>query len=462
MRANLFLLILAVVLAVPTTLTIIDNQIIFEDYQEVPRLFDGFDPDNVVTIQVQQPRLDEKGMVIREDDGGLATNALVMTRPSGQEHWVFGGNDPEMRGVRVRQDRVRDYVLQHIEAIRMDENSLVAEDVRQEDLKKYGLEDGNPKLTAIVCLDKVGKPLAQIFLGRDTKLDRREQKGLVRGYFVRRPDRSDVILYEAEFWQVSTDKQQWVDRNIFYRFPTDQAVELALKNNKGAVKFAKARADEIDWGMVEGPENQGAVRQAEVNALLQSLQLLDAPQFIRPLGQSVAVEEDMKALGFDEPLIDLSVKLANGELKRMRVGKKLPNQNFFYMLTSTIPTYVLGVGDYQMHGFEAAPTKFFDPPAESAVKQGKTPEEVEQKENPEAAKEGDAAKPPAAESAAGEGIPAKPANVEEGKTDLPKAELPKSGEGKSDPAKTDPAKASPVKKTGAEKPGTKKKSGNGN
>ncbi|MHC5066492.1 MAG: hypothetical protein ACYTG5_21260, partial [Planctomycetota bacterium] len=159
MRTNLILLVLAAVLAVPTTLTILENQITFEDYQEIPRLFDGFDQDNVVSIQIRQPKLDEAGMVIKQEDGKLATNVLMLNRPVGQENWVFGGNDGEMRGVRVRQDRVRDYVLQHMAAIRMDDNSLVAEDVRQEDLKKYGLENGNPKLTSIICIDKVGKPL---------------------------------------------------------------------------------------------------------------------------------------------------------------------------------------------------------------------------------------------------------------------------------------------------------------
>ncbi|MHC5065988.1 MAG: hypothetical protein ACYTG5_18665, partial [Planctomycetota bacterium] len=316
-------------------------------------------------------------------------------------------------------------------------------------LKKYGLENGNPKLTSIICMDKVGKPLAQILLGRNTKDDRREQKGLVRGYFVRRPDRSDVLLYEAEFWQVSTDKQQWVDRNIYYRFPVDQAVELALVNNKGTVRFSKPNPETIDWTMDEGPENQGAVRQAEVGALVQSLQLLDAPKFIRPLGQAVALEEDMKALGFEEPIIDISVKLANGEVKRMRVGKKLPDENFFYMLASTVPTYVLGIGDYQLHTFEAAPSKFFDPPAEAAVKKDAAKEE-EKVEAPAESAGG------AEQQAKDPGGEAKPEAGAAGKSETENKDP-----AQASPAKADPAKAGTEKKPAETKPGTKKKSGSG-
>lgn len=370
MRSNLILLILAAILAVPTTITLMSSDIDFTIQSEVPLLFSGFNPDNVVTIHIRATHKDANGELVPGTDGKPVTDDLIINRvsvPGEDDHWVFGGTDPDLLGVRVRRERPREYVLDHMGRITFDDRSLVTEGASQEELKRYGLEDENSEMVLVRCFDKVNKLLCSLLLGRSTK-EGRKGKGIVRGYFVRRPSRSDVILYEQDFWQLSTNKQQWVDRNVFYRFPADQAVEVTLSNVMGKVSFRKEHAEDVDWLVQEGPEGVGAVRQAEVNALISTLQLIDAPRFIRPLAAGPALEADLLSLGLAEPDISVEVRLQNGARKSLKIGNKLPDQNFFHSLVSTLPHYVLGFGDYQLHPFEAKPNKFFDPPASAAIK----------------------------------------------------------------------------------------------
>ncbi len=88
MRTNLILAILAALLSIPTILTIQGEQLEFTDYADVPRLFDGFTPDNIGVVQISSPRKLDDGSIQRDADGNVVRDSVQFQR-SGTDQWAI-------------------------------------------------------------------------------------------------------------------------------------------------------------------------------------------------------------------------------------------------------------------------------------------------------------------------------------------------------------------------------------
>ncbi|MBK8977619.1 MAG: DUF4340 domain-containing protein [Planctomycetes bacterium] len=372
LRINLVLLALAVVLAVPTWLTLRGDRTVFVDTAEVPAMFPGFTPQNVYGIRIDVPRRGEDGQPLRNADGQPIYESLGMARADADDAtaWVLAGQDEPLQGVHVPYERIRDVVLDPIASIRLDRQSLVAESVDAAGLERYGLA---PHQAIVVhCFDPQGVALADLCIGADASAGRVGEDA-VRGYFVRREGASDVVLYERAIWLVSAAREQWIDRRPLDAMPGD-VVEVAIENRLtradarlATKRVAVARDTQRNgvWVRREGPEAVGAVRNTEVDAFVTTLLRLEIQGYVQALPADPQQRDAALAqFGLADPRIEVEVGLADGRRLRIEVGDQVRRdgvlQNERYLLIDTIP-FLLSAGDWVVAALERDPTLWFEP-----------------------------------------------------------------------------------------------------
>ena len=356
-RTNLVLAILAVILAVPTVWALYQDRTVFIDYEDLPRLFEGFTRDNVHAVVVSTPRRNEQGELERGADGEVLRDALQLVRRAG-EHWLIGGSSP-LAGVPVPATVVYERVLQHFESIRKDSDALVQADASLDELGGFGL--GADEAILIQCFDAqqpMPQPIAELYVGDDAS---RGEAGedVVRGYFVRAKHDTDVVLYEQAIWLVDTDPSRWYERSPL-RFGIDEAVELTIHNPKGHASFVRDDAMDPEWAAREAPAGVGAVRNGEVRGLAESVAALNVATWVAPLPQGEARESMLAEHGLAEPELWIEVALADGARHRLAFGKAVAGRNERYAQVSSLD-FLLTVPEWVPGRFEKNPTGYFDP-----------------------------------------------------------------------------------------------------
>ena len=153
MRSNLILAVIAAALAFFTVYTWKTQRVEFTNYDEIPRLFEGFTPSNVAAIVVSAPETDDEGERVTGEDGKIKREALQFASRDGK--WFL--QNTEISGAIVRGDRIRDNVLDQLQRIRRDDMALIKESASNEDLETYGLTEDESIL--VQCYDAGGNPL---------------------------------------------------------------------------------------------------------------------------------------------------------------------------------------------------------------------------------------------------------------------------------------------------------------
>jgi hypothetical protein len=361
MRHNLFLAALAAVLAVPTVLALRSDAASFTHYEEVPRLFDGFSPERIHAVVITNTKLDEKGDPVKGQDGTPQRDVLQLARRDA-DHWMIANT--EIAGAPVANDRLAVNVLQHVESIRRDEKALVATSASDAQLEEFELTDTKGML--IQCLDQHNQPVAELYKGKTAGAGQVGEDA-VRGFYVRRKDHKDVVLYEQAYWNVSTDKNLWIERNPIARTAASEAVELRLKNATGMVVLAKEKPADVEWKLQVGPGDLGAVRQALVGPLVSQVSSIQIRDYVQALPQGPGQAQLLQQHGLADPEIVVAVKTADGAEHTVSIGNKVTDKNEFYARISGLE-FLVTIGDWNRSPFEKDPRDLFDPPAGAAPK----------------------------------------------------------------------------------------------
>ncbi len=367
MRANIVLAVAAAGLAVPTWLTIQADRTEFTSFEDIPKLFPGFTPDNVKAVVISTVKKGEDGEPVKDQNGKVQRDGIQLQRTD--DGWVLANTD--IAGVKVRPEVVRDRVFDNLDRIRVDDKAIVRENATPDELKEFGLAEDQAVL--VQCFDAANRPLAQLLIGKDAA-GGKAGKDVVRGFYVRSADSSDVVLYEQSYWQIDADRDQWVDRMPVH-FDVDKAVHVELHNPKGDVAFERSGVDSPDWKKVAGPDDVGAVRNGEVRAFVQTISQIQVQKYVKrlpPVGpqRTAAVGE----FGLATPEVTVTVKLADGTEHRVAVGSQVQGQNQYYLMASSAD-FLLAVGDWIVSPLERDPATFFDPPASRVTGPGDQPKE---------------------------------------------------------------------------------------
>ncbi|MBI5853150.1 MAG: DUF4340 domain-containing protein [Planctomycetes bacterium] len=352
-KSNLVLFAAALLLAVPTGLTVWDEREVFTEVTDLARLFPGFTQANVRAIGIAVPLRDEKGGLTRDEKGELRREITQFVRTD--VDWVIA--DGPLGGAPVRDEVVYERVLRHLEAIPLDEDALVLADGTPEQLLRYGLSA--EEAVEIRCVDGAQRLIAELLVGKDASAGR-VGKDVVRGFFVRARDSADVVLYEQDYWVIDPDPRQWIDRHPV-RLPIDEVVRVHVKAPKGEVAFERATRDTPDWTKAIGPDGVGPPRNNEVRALIQQLLAFEIQDYVTRLPADGSLDQILAERGLATPKIFAEARLADGRVFRIDVGSKVPGKNEYWVRCSAVE-FLLSAGDWVATRFDRDPEPYFDPP----------------------------------------------------------------------------------------------------
>ncbi|HZN39313.1 MAG TPA: DUF4340 domain-containing protein [Planctomycetota bacterium] len=333
-KQNLVLGIAAILLAVPTWLQLTSEAESFKDIARIPLLFDGFTSDNVGQILLGQPKKEQPPPDPQNPDQKRPTAYDQLHIVKTDKGFVFGNLVAgDLVGAPVSKERVEADVFVHLRAIRIDRDVLVQPNATPEQLVTFGLDEA--QAFVIKAVDATGQNVvAEVLVGKDASAGQTGTE-MVRGVFVRKRDSNDVVLYEFDKgWRRDVQQDQWLDK-VLARPEPEKVRRLSIRNAATAgTTFTFERKDnKASWTAVEPPADVGALRQSEVESLLQRLRWIAVQDYRLPLQRA----GNLQALGLVPPQIEIVLALRDGELDReikLSVGGKVEGKNEFYLHSS--------------------------------------------------------------------------------------------------------------------------------
>ncbi|MEO6595511.1 MAG: DUF4340 domain-containing protein [Planctomycetota bacterium] len=378
-KQNVALLVVAVALAVPTFLQLRGEAEIFKDIATIPLLFDGFSSDNTGQILMGKPKAEQPPADPQNPDQKrpIAYDQMLLQRTD--KGWAFApivGQPPiDLAGAPVNKDRVEADVFAHLRTIRIDRDTLVQPNATPDQLAELGLDEAHAFVFKLI--DTTGKiVVADLLVGREAGAGQTGTEA-VRGVFVRKTDSTDVVLYEFDKgWRRDVLPDQWLDK-VLAKVEPDKIQRFSIRNAAtNGMTFDFERKDgKASWQAVDPSVPVGAVRQTEVEALLQRMRWMSAADFRTPLARS----GNLAALGLSPPQIEFEMTVLEGGQNRVikfAVGNKVDGKNEYY-LTSSESQFLMTWPAGYVTAFEVdVKAAWFDPAPPAA---NKPPDEDDKK-----------------------------------------------------------------------------------
>ena len=324
-RRNVVLAALAVALAVPTALQLRADAETFVDISRVPLLFDGFTTDNLGSIRLRQPKADATADASNPGSTRVAFDELLLLKTD--KGWQLGPG-MDLAGAPVAKERIEADVLQHLRTIRADKKVLVQADATPAQLAEVGLDEA--QAFVVQANDAENRNvIADLLVGRDAGVGQTGSEA-VRGVYVRKSDSTDVILYEFDQgWRRDVKPELWLDK-LLARLQPDKIHKLSLRNAAGGgATFRFERKDgKASWQAIDPPADVGAVRQSEIETLVQRLAYLAAQDIRAPLPSNLV------QLGLEPPVLALELEVKDGDRDRvlqLGIGNKVDGKNEYYL-----------------------------------------------------------------------------------------------------------------------------------
>ncbi|MCA8967389.1 MAG: DUF4340 domain-containing protein [Planctomycetes bacterium] len=368
-RANLILLVAAVALAVPTWLQLQRDGGAFTDVADIPLMFDGFTSDNVGSVLLAQPKAEQPQPDPTKvgQKPPVAYDQLLLLRTDAG--FQVAAPQGDLVGAPVSKDKVQADVFLHLGRIRSDKQTMVQPAATPEQLERYGLDE--PHAFVIQVKDLANKnAVAELLIGKNSDEGQTGTEA-IRGVYVRKGGTTDVVLYEFEqdtkMWRRDVQPAGWVDKLLFRLEPT-AVTYLSIRNTAGGAKpFVFVKKDgKASWVADPKPEgagyeNLGAVRQTEVESVVQRLRYVAAQDFRLPMARA----GNLTALGLGPAQIELQARWKEGDVERevtLEIGNKLDGKNEYY-LSCSLSQFLMTWPASLIAPLERDPREFFDPAA---------------------------------------------------------------------------------------------------
>lgn len=391
MRANLILLIVALLLAIPTWLTLGSEEAPTIEYEDFPALFEGFNPDNVGVVTVARRRPPPASAPQPEQQPHF--DELVFFRT--ETGWQLGPH-PLLGGLPIKDGMVESMVLDHLQAIRLDPQALDTASADREYLAQRHLIEDSALI--ITCRrDLQSQPFAELLKGTRSE-ELTKEPGAVQGYYVCRRDKpKEVVVYDPSVpWEPLLDASEWV-KKVIYDVLMGDVESFRVKNEHGTVAFKKKAGSTATWVRDDSIQDQaakdaGAVRQAPVTDLLEKFRKVTAVDFEGPT-RNIEEKLGLEKIGLapDKSRYEFHMALKDGQQRWLRIGQQRPNEPTFYAVCSE-SDFVFVLRDYEARGLAVDPQDLFDPAPPKKQPPAKEPAKEPAKQptkKPENGKSGD-------------------------------------------------------------------------
>jgi len=333
-RANAVLAVLAAVLAVPTFLQLQSDAEQSVRGPTVPPLFDGFTADTVNVVAIALPKKEQPPPNPQNpQQPRVAYDQLQFQRTD--KGFVLASGD--LIGAPVAKDRLESDVFAHLRAIRADRDSLVQANATAEQLVQYGLDEAQAFVVRVTDGATPPNVVAELLVGRDAGQGQTGTDAM-RGVFVRKSDSTDVVLYELDKpWPRIVQQDMWLDKTLA-RLEPEKVVRFTIRNAaSGAGTWTFTRENgKASWQVVEPPSPVGAVRQIEVENLLQRLRWITVQDFRVALARA----GNPAALGLAPAKLEVGVTVKEGDRERvlqLAIGNQVDGKNEYYLMCNESP-----------------------------------------------------------------------------------------------------------------------------
>jgi hypothetical protein len=364
-RQSMVLGAVAVVLAIPTLLTLHSERELFVDVAAVPHMFEGFTADSVAALAFGSPKPAAAAPSATPDPKKPAVEYDQVSIARTEKGFVLAQLPKEsakLTGAPVSKDLLDSQVFKHLAEIRVDKQTLVQADASDEQLAQYGLD--KPKAFVIKVANATGATLAELLVGNDASGGKYNASS-VRGTFVCKGDSRDVVLYEQPPTLGplvrAVKAESWLDK-ILFRAPPDKVKKFTLKNGAtgGATLEFVREQGKAAWTATNPPDGCGAVRQTEIEQMAKWFGTVYVNEFKEPLAGAA-----LKSCGLDPPAIEIGLTWQDGQEEKtalLSVGNKIDGKNENYLRCST-SNFLLTWGSHFVASFEKGPSDLFDPKA---------------------------------------------------------------------------------------------------
>ncbi len=377
-RSNAILAIAALALSVPTWLTLRGDLEAFVDVTQVPKLFEGFTADNVAAVALGKPK-DPQPEVAPQPGADpnqkppIQYDQIQFQRTD--KGFVLGQAMGEKFGAPVHPQMLELQVWKHLASIPADREALVQENATEEQLVEYGLDAAHAFV--IKAYNAQQQVVAELLVGKDTSIGAQGTE-TVRGVYVRRGDNRDVGFYEVPSWTRAVDAQPWLDLAIA-KISADMVRRIEIKNQTGQAAFARKKG-EASWVCDAPPAGKGALRQIEVEGLVQRLGYVQAQDYIRAITNG-----SLAPFGLEQPKLTLQIvyeKDGKDVTVDIALGNPIEGKTTQYVRCS-LSDFICAMPLQWGAGFERDIGELFDPAAAPVEAQkdaqagGDAPKEVQ-------------------------------------------------------------------------------------
>lgn len=325
-RANIVLLVLAVILAIPVTIQLVQEGQRFTVWADEPLLFEGLDPDSVEVVGYGEPSGREPA-----EPGGAVPRDEIWFGKVGPEQWLLV-EPKEMVGAPVYGDRVVGSFIDFVLPIRRREANIVVRDADDKQLEQYGLTRSGARVISLQRKNRT--PLATLYVGNYVT-DAESGRGL-GGYYVRDNRSTTVLFYERDRWGPTTGLGFWIDRAI-HRLDETKIQSIRFTGpytGESAVEFARDGERPHLWNAVAAPDGVGAVRQGEVTQMVVEFARASAEKVLRRVDETVL--GDLKyGLSGPRTFVAVEATMEDGAKHSLHVGAQVESTSRRYAIGGT-------------------------------------------------------------------------------------------------------------------------------
>jgi hypothetical protein len=328
----------------------------FVDYAEVPRLVPGFTPQNVHIVQLTKGKAGDP----QQGQQAQQPEVEIVFRKDG-ENWFLNSREFAQVPMKALGSQIEDRILKKIEKLEVNVSTLIDEEAKAEELKKYGLDEDYWEVT---CMDASQKVLATIQIGRQAGREGDDWQSKVKGSYVKRADQDSVLLSDEPI-EMFEKVEDWLDKSVM-SVDESQVARIELRNEKGelvlervddgkdegAEKPASGDVAPGTWKVVRGPDNVGKLRDYAVSTLLSRACNVNAKTFVSTVSQQAAMDA-----GLIQPsmMVTLTLRDENKTQKNIRVGKRLEGEQAYYAIASERREMILSPGRVGRLGVREGP-----------------------------------------------------------------------------------------------------------
>ncbi len=344
MKTNGILAVVFAVLLVPVLMKYFGDKKVYLNLDQVPRLFEGFTPDNVGVIQISRPT----PQATPGPDGKVPMESLQFQKSEGK--WLIGSG--RFQGLPAKETELMSRIFDPLKKIQISPTTLILEKANEEQLKAYGLDKKSAQ--RIICLDGSGQSvLADLLVGREAGgKDLGAQA--TQGVYVRKADQKAILLYEEPL-SLDLDAQAWMDKSVM-DIPEAEINAITLKNIKGEISFERKQGK--GFVVTKGkPKDAGKLKPFEVTGLIGRARTLYAADFV-----AINDPKRWKDYQLDPPRIEVLMKTKDGKEHGFRIGKKVEGKQEYYAVVLK-GRVIFTLKEWDVSPLEKDPGSFFDPKA---------------------------------------------------------------------------------------------------